>query len=423
MSSAFDFGRNPQLIDDFFEFTSQYDFKYGMYGVRMMPNTSGKVLVYDVKRHESTWTGFLSKNGIRLWNKGSENIDLHFPIKNKVLDAYVCILYREIVAFNPRNFKLNVLEFNGTNDRIAVGDDVVDYGNGWKMATVRNVNENIGTGNFTISLPAGSCIEIEHIGAYTSGFPLMPQFAKYEPRIDSRNSFSVSGVYSGGKLSASDVVSPYVTVSGGTIVDEQKINFATCIQEGTLKPTTDMAQYSGIASSASTVTTAPNIVDLSTGASPQANFYGVGDYISITQSGSIVQYKIVGRVFDSGGLPTAKLLLGTNLNTGTGTVNTAPQAPIVRNMFHKAIRRSLTQDLTSVAASSTNSFTVTSGGTTIAMVVDVLFSSDLKGTQLRADVTSAGTITVYHDNPIAAAVDVASGTLTLVAYASGNEMA
>lgn len=423
MSSAFDFGRNPQLIDDFFEFLPQYDFKYGMYGIRMNGNTSTNNLVCDVKRYEATWTGFTSKNGIRFWNRGTESVELALPIKNKQLDAYVCILYREITSYDPRNFKLNVLEFNGTNSRISVGDDVVDYGNGWKMATVRNINENVDSGNFIITMPVGTCIEIEHIGAYASGFPLMPIYMKYEPRVDSRNAFSRNNSYSGGKFAVGDIVYPIATLSSsGTILDEQKLNFAICVQEGTLKSVTDMAQYAGIASSPNTITTSPNTIDLLTGTAPQVNYYGVGDWLSITQSGQTLQYKIIGRVFNTDGTPSPKVLLGTNLNTGTGTVNAVPQPPVYRNMFPKNIRRSLAWDPVSINANSTNEFDIVMGNTFTSMTVDVFFSSDLKGTHLRAIVSSNGIVKVYHDNPNTTAVDVGSGTLTVIAYASGNEM-
>lgn len=423
MSSAFDFGRNPQLIDDFFEFLPQYDFKYGMYGVRMSGNTVNKKLVYDVKRFESTWTGFTSRNGIRLWNKGSESAELAFPIKNKQLDAYVCILYREIAPFDPRNFKLNVLEYNGTNKRITVGDDVVDYGNGWKLATVRNVNELVNKGNFIITLPVGTRIEIEHIGAYASGFPIAPVYMQYEPKVDSRNAFSLNTNYSGGKFAVGDFMYPVNTTNSSNVaLNEQKINFSLCVQEGTLKPSTDMVQYSSLATAATVATEAPNLINLATGSVVLDTYYGVGDWIAVTQSGTTQQCKIVGRVFDANGQPTSQVIIDKTISNGTATVALG-QAPIYRNVFQKIVRRSLPFAPPSVAANTTTTSNVTQSFASVGNVVDAFFEGDLKGTRMYAKVTAANTITVYHENPTSAAVDVSAATLTLVIYTSGNEMA
>jgi hypothetical protein len=66
-----------------------------------------------------------------------------------------------------------------------------------------------------------------------------------------------------------------------------------------------------------------------------------------------------------------------------------------------------------LAAGATQSTTVALADCAVGDVVAVSFSADLLGTLLWGEVLAAGTVTVYHYNPTAGALDVASGTLTV----------
>lgn len=74
---------------------------------------------------------------------------------------------------------------------------------------------------------------------------------------------------------------------------------------------------------------------------------------------------------------------------------------------------SKTYDPPSLAAGATQSTTVTLTGASVGSPVACSFSVALSGTRMWAEVTATNTVTVYHNNPTASAVDVASGTLTV----------
>lgn len=75
-----------------------------------------------------------------------------------------------------------------------------------------------------------------------------------------------------------------------------------------------------------------------------------------------------------------------------------------------------TYDFPSLAAGAVQNTTIAVSGVTIGRKVDVLFNQPLQGTTLYGEVSSDGVVTVYHQNPTAAAVDVASGSLRAVVY-------
>lgn len=74
---------------------------------------------------------------------------------------------------------------------------------------------------------------------------------------------------------------------------------------------------------------------------------------------------------------------------------------------------SKTYDPPSLASGVTQSTTVTLTGATVGDAVTCSFSLVLSGTQMRAEVTAANLVTVYHRNDTGATVDLASGTLTV----------
>lgn len=74
---------------------------------------------------------------------------------------------------------------------------------------------------------------------------------------------------------------------------------------------------------------------------------------------------------------------------------------------------SATYDPTPLAPGAIQSTTVALTGATIGDAVACTFSLPLGGTRMWAEVTSANTVTVYHQNPTTVVVDVSSGTLTV----------
>ena len=80
-----------------------------------------------------------------------------------------------------------------------------------------------------------------------------------------------------------------------------------------------------------------------------------------------------------------------------------PQIPIT----------TVTYDPPSLATATQQSTTVTLTGAKMGDAVSVSFSNPLNGTRMWAEVTATNTVTVYHRNDTGAAVDLASGTLTV----------
>ena len=88
---------------------------------------------------------------------------------------------------------------------------------------------------------------------------------------------------------------------------------------------------------------------------------------------------------------------------------------IVHNnvVLGKVYKATATYDPPSLATAAQQSTTVTLTGATVGETVAVSFDKPLQGTRMWAEVTSTNTVTVYHRNDTGAAVDLASGTLTV----------
>ncbi|QYC51347.1 hypothetical protein [Acinetobacter phage BUCT628] len=279
-------GAKTELLTNFFKYVPQYDFKYGLYGV-----SASSDLVFDVKRFEAYWSGFTSKYGIRVLNFSTNTRSIKLPISNKGVNAQVAILYRPIYNFSAEDIKLNVLEFNGTNQRITVAENVFDYGNGWKMAVVKNINELVGGGDLTISLRSGAQVEIEHIGAYAmDGYPLMPIYAEYEPKINSDYDRLVDSSTSGGTVLEGDVTDKFIVVSDATVSPLSR-NARACIVSGSLP-------YGIVQSTDVTVATFQNQVLFQDQALTPISDVGVGTVLVGTQGGVEKKVRVVWRNFD-----------------------------------------------------------------------------------------------------------------------------
>lgn len=285
-ATGINLGGKCELVKNFFKFLPQYDFKYGLYGVSA---TNG--LIIDVKRYERIWTGFTSRYGIRVLNFDTSTKNLIFPIDCKNINAQVAVLYRPISNFAPENIKLNVLEFDGTNKRITIAEDIIDYGNGWKMAVVKNINEIVSSGSLEISIPAGAQVEIEHIGAYSmDGYPVIPIYATYEPRINSDYDRLVDDNTSGGSAFEADLTARFYVLSGTSIGPTSK-NSRFCTVSGTLPA--DISQTADV-----TIGTFMNqILFQDSPANPISNV-GIGCVLIGMQSGTDLKLRTVLRNFD-----------------------------------------------------------------------------------------------------------------------------
>lgn len=294
---------NAELITDFFEFTPAYDFKYGMYGV--YHSAIDKVSV-DIKRFESERTGFLSNYGARFI--AGTNTTLHFPVDNLQYESIVCVLYRVISGnWSSSNIKLNI-SARESNEFLTIGEDMYDYGNGWKMAAVRNarttpiVSDSM---SLQIDINAGVQLEIEHIGAYKNGVPILPSGARYKPRVNSTLSSFRYGdpnrrLYSGGSFALGDVLEPYVPLVNGVIgtPTDSPVQHAYVTQEGTRKNSVfDGSQQSWYAPV--TVTANSGLVNTETSSEFQFSL-GIGDYIGVS-AGEITydDIKVVRREYSS----------------------------------------------------------------------------------------------------------------------------
>lgn len=295
-------GAKTELITNFFKFCPQYDFKYGLYGVK-----ADDGLTFDVKRYESDWTGFTSKYGLRVLNFSGASKKLRFPIDSKVCGAQVAILYRNIRGFSSPQIKLNILESNGTNARITVAEDVFDYGNGWKLAVVKNMNELNNGGSLQIDINVDDQFEIEHIGAYSlDGYPFMPTYADYKPSVNSGYDRLYDDTTSGALCDIADVTSPFVRIVGGALHASSK-GVRACIESGALYP--DI-----VVSTDTTVTTANQTILFETSSTALKNV-GIGAILSIQQSGVMDLHRIVGRNYSAGGYFTRNLKTGLGLTT------------------------------------------------------------------------------------------------------------
>lgn len=296
-------GGKTQLLGNFFKFVPQYDFKYGLYGI-----SADNGLTIDVKRLESDWTGFTSKYGVRVLNYSDSVKTIRFPIENKGVNAQVCVLYRNISGFSASDIKLNVLEFNGTNQRITVAENVIDYGNDWKLAVVKNINEVISSGDLQIDIPANAQVEFEHVGAYSfDGYPFMPIYEKYAPSNNSGYDRLYDTNTSGGCFIESDITAPFMRVSSGEIHPSSRKS-RICTISGLTYP--DISQTVDLS-----VDSFTDQILFSTSLSSPISNVGIGCVVNLQQSGTRGNYRIVGRNFGEG-LFTKNVKTSKELDTG-----------------------------------------------------------------------------------------------------------
>ena len=132
--------------------------------------------------------------------------------------------------------------------------------------------------------------------------------------------------------------------------------------------------------------------------------------LAVDKAGVNNTYPTVGNLLY---LSNGRGLLSTNAQYTVTNANVTYWQPTVVPMSYKGGTNSLTYDPPSLAAAAQQSTTVTLIGATVGNTVAVAFNQPLQGTRMWGEVTSANTVTVYHRNDTGAAVDLASGTLTV----------
>ncbi|WNA15511.1 hypothetical protein [Acinetobacter phage HFM1] len=416
---------NAELIEDFFEFVPQYDFKYGMYGVEWYWS---KNIAVDFLRWEEKSTGFLSPYGARFI--ATQDTELAFKTKNQQYDANICILMRDFIGdYSAGDIKLNV---QGSNEFITVAEVVYDYGNGWKMYSLRNaqLDPDIET-YLRIVIPQGRQIQIEHIGAYKGGVPLYPTFKDYKPKVNSDNymftgSNDVDGgayqyKFSGGQFGLGDELAPFIPKlpDGSIVTNAAKIANQYVSKEGSNRQNIKDGNHTGYYGSATItftdIRTFDSAVTTSGNSRNFAESVGIGQYVGITQGGTTTpDAKVVGRVYDvSTSRYTTKLIVDKSFSVSSASISHADaQKPVFSKVG--VLTGSKSFDPPPLAANETKSTTVPVSGAVVGDMVKVGFSLPLgSSSRMWAEVSSANTVTVYHQNITNAALDVGAGFLVV----------
>lgn len=416
---------NAELIEDFFEFAPQYDFKYGMYGTEWYWS---KNIAVDFKRWETQSTGFLSPYGARFI--ATQDTEIAIKTKNQQYDANICILMRDLIGnYSAGDIKLNV---QGSNEFITVAEVVYDYGNGWKMYSLRNAQMDPDVETYLrIVIPQGRQIEIEHIGAYKGGVPLYPTFKDYKPKVNSDNymftgSNDVDGgayqyKFSGGQFGLGDELAPFIPrlPDGSIVTNVAPIQNQYVSLAGSDRQTIKDGNHTAYYGDANITFANPNTFDsavFTVGNSRNfAESIGIGLYIGITQGGTTTNDAlVVGRTYDVAAKQySTNLVLNKNFSVGSAIAN---HANARKPVFSKVgvLTGSKTFDPPSLEANEIKSTTITVSGAAMGNRVEVGFSLPLGSSSMMwGEVSSIDTVTIYHRNLTNSTLDVGSGTLTV----------
>lgn len=423
-TNGFKFGNsNAELLEDFFEFAPQFDFKYGLYGTYL--DWTQQIAV-DFKRYETERnSGFLSKNGARFI--ATQKSNLHVPIKNNQYDAFVCVLARVISGtFKGENIKLNI-DLSGNNSA-TIAETYYDYGNGWKMYAVRNVNLDPRRGaDLTIEFSAGDQVEIEHIGAYKNGVPIYPTFKDCIPRVNANNFMYVGNdevssykKASGGQFATGDMLSPFIPVINGAVDTARDITFSYVSTEGTNRQNLLDGNYAGYYGNANITFANANTFDsavTTTGNSRNfAESIGVGQYVGITQDAILTaDAKVIDRVYS---VPdskyTTRLVLNKNFNVAVAIASHSDaRQPIYTSIQLNDLSTIQQFNPSSIPANSTVETNIVLNGVDVGDLIAVGFSKFNSGIELSAAVSSKNTVTVKFKNTMNSAIDLEDGTLKL----------
>ncbi len=170
-----------------------FDFKYGTYGISYELNDQfsnppdvDTIRGNIVSKEMFSPYGLIVSNGI-----------LNFPIQFPVLHSNICIWFKDL----SNNFDLNNISLwrHGNLEQkktkgnaelfVSIGECVIDYGNGYKMAILQNLkwnnNDEFNIENLYSSLkiivPEETPIILKAIQAYSGGVPIFPMNLNYIP--------------------------------------------------------------------------------------------------------------------------------------------------------------------------------------------------------------------------------------------------
>lgn len=155
-----------------------YDFKYGTYNVGFWGSTVPDVDCLRGTRDK----GFLNDNGL-MFNTGT----LVLPVANPSYDSVICIWYYDHTGnYDPKKVRMNsyspVSTGQGLLSYISYANNLIDYGNGWKLMVIRNLRpfgyseekSYQGQSSILITTDSETPITLKLARAYKGGVPLFP---------------------------------------------------------------------------------------------------------------------------------------------------------------------------------------------------------------------------------------------------------
>ena len=205
-----------------------FDFKYGTYNIGI---DSGKLPDFDSLRNTKTANEMLTPYGLQVNSTNSGN--LYLPLKNPSLKSVICVWIKDLTGnFDSKNISMYLTaqlegQQTNSNDYLANGELMIDYGNGYKLITLANrmftANNGVSTyapqKNLTITVPSDTPIIMKAVEAYTGGIPFWPTGTNYEPKSDAKSIWS-QGLFGGelnglggGMFLEGDIVYPWVGVA------------------------------------------------------------------------------------------------------------------------------------------------------------------------------------------------------------------
>lgn len=199
-----------------------YDFKYGTLNMVDRSTTTADI---DLMRGYKTSKDMFNEYGLQI-NSGTFLLPAHNPTK----DSNICVWYYDYTGnFDPRNIYIWLTAAiegytTNSNDYIAYASSAIDYGNGYKMAVIKNIRQtsNDGIYNYTpqkgliINVPSTTPVILKAVECYSGGVPLFPQGCKYTPSTDLSSPFG-SATYlensGGGIFYVGDQIAPWSAVT------------------------------------------------------------------------------------------------------------------------------------------------------------------------------------------------------------------
>lgn len=205
-----------------------FDFKYGMYNIG---RDSDHIPDVDSIRDTKTANEMLTPYGLQVNSTNGGN--LYLPLKNPSLKSTICVWVKDLTGnFDAQNISMYLTaalegQQTNSNDYLANGESMIDYGNGYRLITLTNkmftANNGVSTyapqKNLTITVPSDTPIILKAIEAYTGGIPFWPTGTIYDAKTDGKSLWAqnffggeLNGL-GGGMFLKGDIMSPWVGVA------------------------------------------------------------------------------------------------------------------------------------------------------------------------------------------------------------------